>query len=120
MKLATLMVVAMVLAGLVGCSTGQSGVKNRFGTITATLPASPQEVTDAATQTIKAMDLILISSDATGVDGRVIARTARDDSVTIDVKATEEGGSNIDIRIGTFGNEAMSLTILDRIRQRLE
>lgn len=109
----------MMMAGLIACSTGQSGVKNRFGTITATLAASPQAVATAAAETLEAMDLILISNQATGVDGRVVARTARDDSVTVDVKSGGQNVSNVEIRVGSFGNEAMSLTILEGIQQRL-
>lgn len=110
----------MLVAGLAACSTGQSGVSNRLGTITATLSASPQAVTEAGKETLEEMDLIIISSDATAVDGRVVARTARDDSVTIEVESAGDNVSDVGIRVGTFGDEAMSLTILEGIKQRLE
>lgn len=121
-KTKTIVLCAAVMAGLAACSTGQPGVTNRLGTITATLPASTQDVTAAAAETLEDMGLILISHEATAIDGRAVARTAQDDPATIDIEKADgdQAGSDIGIHVGMFGNQAMSLTILGGIRERLE
>ena len=112
-----LLAVCMMLA--VGCKTDQPGVTNRAGTFKATLAAGPAAVTEAAKEVMEDMDLIVISSEATAIDGRVIARTAQDVKVRIDSKQVGESVSEVFVRVGKLGDKDLSLTILDEIKEEL-
>jgi hypothetical protein len=105
--------------GIVACETGEPGVKNSFGTLDDTMAASPQEITAAAAEVLKEMELIIVTNNATDLDGRVIARTAQDDRVKVDVERVNDEVSKVAIRVGTWGDEGMSMTIRERIRGKL-
>lgn len=102
-----------------GCKTDQPGVTNRVGTIKATLAANPASVTEAAKEVLEDMDLIIISSNATAIDGRVIARTAQDVKVRVDSESVGENVSEVFIRVGTLGDKDLSMTILDEVKEEL-
>lgn len=104
---------------IVGCKTEQPGVTNRIGTIKAVLAASPAAVTEAANEVLSDMDLIIINSNSTSVDGRVIARTAQDVKVRVDSNKIGENVSEVFIRVGGIGDTELSLTILNEIKEEL-
>ena len=104
---------------MVGCKTEQPGVVNRVGTIKATLAASPAAVTEAANEVLDDMDLIVINSSSTAIDGRVVARTAQDVKVRVDSQKVGENVSEVFIRVGKLGDSELSLTILNEIKEEL-
>lgn len=110
--------VVMVL-GAAGCKTSEPGATNVFGTVNDTMAANPQEITAAAAEVLKDMELIIVENRATDLDGRVIARTAQDDRVKVDVERVNDEVSKVAIRVGTWGDEGTSLTIRQRIREKL-
>ena len=112
-------VLAVCVVWLTGCKTDQPGVTNRAGTIKAALAANPASVTEAAKEVLDGLDLIIISSQSTAIDGRVIARTAQDVKVRIDSKSVGDKVSEVFIRVGTLGDKDLSLTILDKMKQEL-
>jgi len=112
-----LLTLCLIIVG--GCKTEQPGVTNRVGTIKATLAANPASVTEAAKEVLEDMDLIIISSDSTAIDGRVIARTAQDVKVRVDSEKVGDNVSEVFIRVGTMGDTELSLTILNKIKEEL-
>ncbi len=112
-----MLVVCLLLAG--GCKTEQPGVTNRVGTIKAVLAASPAAVTEAANEVLGAMDLIIINSTSTSIDGRIVARTAQDVKVRVDSTKIGENVSEVFIRVGRVGDADLSLTILNEIKEEL-
>lgn len=111
--------VALIVVALAGCQTSELGVTSRFGTVYDTLPATTEEVTTAAYRALEEMDLTIIENEATGLDGVVVGLTARQTRVTINVDRVDDASSRIAIRVGTLGDEPMSITILERIKRRL-
>ncbi len=107
------------LATIGGCQTDSPGVKNTLGTYSAMVDASPDKVTKAATASVKDMKLMDIVSDGTKIDGKVTAKTAQNDVVTINVEQAGENVSKVTIRVGATGDEAVSKQILDRIKKNL-
>jgi len=107
------------LLAIAGCKTEQPGVVNRVGTIKATLAAGPAAVTEAANEVLNEMDLIVINSTSTKIDGRVIARTAQDVKVRVDSEKVGENVSEVFIRVGKLGDADLSLTILNEIKEEL-
>lgn len=119
------LVSAVLLVTLVlpftACKTSQVGVKNTFGTYKTLLSATPERITEAAEETAQELKLQNIQVLSTTVDGRVEGSTANDKKVTIRAKQAGEGVSEISIRVGAgFGDEALSLDILNRIKAKLK
>ena len=79
----------------------------------------PEQLTDAAKSVVEDMNLVLVSAEATGLDGQVIARTARKKTVTINITRQAKNVSHIKIQVGKLGDQATSLLILERIKDRL-
>lgn len=104
---------------LVGCTTPQPGVSNQFGTLETLVEADTKAVTEAAKDTLEDMDLVIVSSQATAIDGQVIARTAQDKKVTVTAEKAGENLTKMYIRVGTVGDQEVSLDILERIQNRL-
>lgn len=115
---AALLVLTM-LAGLTACQTSRPGAENFAGEISAHLDATPDQIIKATKQTFIDMKLITVSAVATTLDGRAVARTATDDRVAVEVQSKGTNISEIEIRVGVFGDEALSLRILDAIENNL-
>ena len=84
----------------------------------AVLEASPQLVVAASEAAFRDLEIRAISADATAIDGRVIGRTALDRKIEIHVER-EGASSRISIRVDTFGDEALSRQIYERIKAHL-
>lgn len=111
--------VAMATALLIlgGCKVVSPGVAYNVVALDALMSATPEQVTDAARQVVEDMNLMLISAEATGLDGRVVATTARKKKVTVTITRQAKNISHIKIQVGKFGDEATSLLILERIKE---
>lgn len=119
-KLLTLVLVASLAVPFAACKTSQVGVKNTFGTYNTLLSSNPEEVTEAAAEVAQDLKLVNVEVTSTTVDGRVQARTADDTKVVIRSKLAGDGVTEIKIRVGAgFGDEMLSLDILDRIKAKL-
>ena len=120
-KLLPLVLLATVALPFVACKTSQVGVKNTFGTYNTLLSATPEEVTEAAAEVAQDLKLVNVQVTSTTVDGRVEAHTADETKVTIRAKMAGDGVTQIKIRVGAgFGDEMLSLDILDRIKVKLK
>jgi hypothetical protein len=113
-----------VLAALPGCLVGAAaaGVAAAAyvnGDLEAHLDGTPERIVQASEAALKDMAVRVVSSDASGVDGKVVGRTALDKKVEITVRRETDTTSKISIRIDTFGDEELSRQILDKIRTKL-
>ncbi|MCC6682188.1 MAG: DUF3568 family protein [Phycisphaeraceae bacterium] len=104
---------------MTGCSTSHPTATNRMGALVAHLDAPPLKVTEAAVDVCEDMELTLIDSASTQIDGKVHARTAQGSRIYITVNLDGVDASKISIRKGTFGDENISLTLLERIENEL-
>jgi len=104
---------------LVGCETSRTGVTNTVGTYDAVVKADTIKATKAAAEVLEEMEFTILENKSSEVDGVVKAKTARDVPVNITVRTEGKGLSNVSIRVGDFGDEAMSLMILDKIKAEL-
>jgi hypothetical protein len=113
-----------VLALLPGCLAGAvaaGAVTAAYvgGDLEAHLEGSPKRIVEASEAALEDMEVRVVSSDASGVDGKVVGRTALDKKVEITVGRETDTTSKISIRIDTFGDEKLSRQILDKIRAKL-
>jgi hypothetical protein len=83
------------------------------------IDSSPDKVTTAAQKAAGDLSLLDINAAGTKVDGKVSARTAQGEDVSIDIEQAGENVSKVTIRVGTTGDEAVSKQLVDRIKSHL-
>jgi hypothetical protein len=112
---------ALVLsAALPACaSAAAAGVVYVNGELEATLAGSPPKIVQASEAALKDLEVSIVSSDPSAVDGKVVGRTALQRKIDITVHRETETTSKVSIRIDTFGDEALSRQILDKIKSKL-
>jgi len=96
-----------------------AGVAYVRGDTEVVLPARPQAVAAASAEAAKQMELTVTSNNATTLDARVVARTASDTPVVVDVKSHGPDASRVSVRVGRFGDDVMQSAMLEKIRQNL-
>jgi hypothetical protein len=102
-----------------GCSTDTPGATETLGTYSTMIDSSPDKVTTAAQKAAGDLSLLDINAAGTKVDGKVSARTAQGEDVSIDIEQAGENVSKVTIRVGTTGDEAVSKQLVDRIKSHL-
>ena len=117
MSLAALALFGLLAVG--ACKTSKPGVKYVAGSYQQRFAAAPPQLVDAARAVVEDMKLILIDSEATELDGKVVARTAQDRKVNISVESEGPDVSLVSVRVGTLGDEEISQMILDKIKEKL-
>jgi hypothetical protein len=109
---------AVLLVGA-AAGAGVAGAAYALGDLEAHLEADPPAVAKAAERALNALQIRVISNAVSGLDARLVGRTGADRKVTVKVKGAGEGRSEISIRVGAFGDETMSRSILRRIEKEL-
>src|SRR5262249_48905290 len=122
--IATVGLALLATTGLSSClavaaGAGAAGAVYVMGSLDSTVPGTPENVVDATEGALKDTDIQVLSKDATGIDGDVVARTALDTKIHVTVKKQDEKTSKISIRVGTFGDRELSQQIYDKIKAKL-
>ena len=102
-----------------GCSTDQPGATSTLGSYSTNVNAAPDKVTTAASKACEDLKLTDINSNGTAVDGKVTAKTAQGDDVTIEIAQSGDNVSKVTIRVGATGDDAVSHQLVDRINSHL-
>jgi hypothetical protein len=89
------------------------------GELKASLTQSVPAVNRATEEAIDELKLFKISAKADELTGSFTLRNAKDEKITIIVEKEGEGVTALRIRVGVFGNEALSRSILDTIKGNL-
>ena len=123
-NLLALGVLGALLASQSGCLVAAAGagagtVAYIRGDSDATVAAGPEAVTEAAEAAVAEMKLTVVSSTASTVDGKVVARTANDAKLVVVVKSTGNDVSKVSVRVGNFGDEGLQQQVLEKIKARL-
>jgi ABC-type glycerol-3-phosphate transport system substrate-binding protein len=124
-KFRLMLAAALLAASLTGCvavvagAAGAGTVAWVRGELEATLDASCEKAATAANLAIKQLQFAKISEKKDALTAILIARTAEDKKVEIKVIKIGDQSAKVQIRVGVFGDEALSLTILDKIRTNL-
>ena len=114
-----LLSVGFFLVNLTGCQTDAPGTVDTLGSYTTMIDASPDKVTAAAQKAADDLKLSNIVGNGTTVDGKVTAKNAQGDAVTIDIVQAGQDVSKVTIRVGSTGDEAVSKQLVDRIKSHL-
>jgi hypothetical protein len=104
---------------LAAAGAGAGGAVYVMGDVEEVLSAPTEKVAKASVKALEALKLTVVSEAASALEGKVIGWTSDDKKITITMKREGDKSTKISIRIGTFGDEARSLQILDEIKKRL-
>jgi hypothetical protein len=115
---------ALSLLGLSGCiavaaGAGAGAYAYVRGDLETNLNNDYNKVVDSARAAIKDLEFAKVSENKDALKAVLVARTALDKKVEITVTYTAKKLTNIKIRVGLFGDEQLSLSILDKIKAGL-
>jgi len=106
--------VAVVAAGAAG-----SGVAWYSGRLESSLGHDLDDVYRASQKALTQLEFAKISENKSAVDAQLVSRTALDKKVDIVLTQVSPRSTKVAIRIGVFGDEALSLAVLDKIKANL-
>jgi hypothetical protein len=118
------MLLVVSLGGLSGCfvllaGAGAAGtVAYVKGELKATVTQDVPSVYNASVKAMEDLKIPVLSSGQDALTATVTARDAQDKKITIDVKRSGTT-TDITIRVGFWGDQAKSQTILDKIKSHL-
>lgn len=103
---------------VVGAGAGAGTVAYVAGELQATEDVSLTNAWNASKRAMKDLGFSITSAEKDAFEGKIIARGAGDKKVTISLEKVTDKTTEIGIRVGFFGDESMSIEILDSIRAR--
>lgn len=106
--------VAVVAAGAAG-----TGVAWYRGRLEASLDHNIEAVFAASQKALNQLEFANISNKKSAVDAEIVSRTALDKKVEITLQKVTDRSTKVMIRVGVFGDETLSMSILDKIKAAL-
>lgn len=106
--------VAVVAAGAAG-----TGVAWYSGRLEANLDQNIEAVFAASQKALKQLEFANINNKKSSVDAQLVSRTALDKKVEITLQKVTDRSTKVMIRVGVFGDETLSMSILDKIKAAL-
>ncbi len=116
---------ALALASLTGCvavvagAAGAGTVAYVRGELESTLSAGYEKSVEATNLAVQQLQFAKVSERRDALMDTITVRTAGDRKVVIRISKIADLNSKVRIRVGWFGDEALSLTILEKIRSNL-
>ena len=113
---------AMWLSGCVAVVAGAAGagaVAYVRGQLEAPLDSGYDQAVTATDQAIQQLQFFKISERKDALDAYFTVRTAGDRKIDIRVVKIADGASKVLIRVGFFGDEDLSMTVLSKIKENL-
>ncbi len=114
-----LLSMGVFLVNLTGCQTDTPGATSTLGAYSTMIDGPPDKVAAASQKAADDLKLTDIVGTSTKVDGKVTAKTAQGDAVTIDIDQAGENVSKVTIRVGVTGDDAVSKQLVGRINSHL-
>ena len=117
--------VIALLASLSGCiavlagAAGGGTVAWVQGRLDAALDADFTRAERAANRAVEELQFIKIDEKKDALTAILIVRTAEDKKVEIKIIRVGDTASDAQIRVGVFGDKALSLTILEKLKSNL-
>lgn len=119
----------LALAGLgAGCAVvavgaaagaGAAGYAYVSGVLISTESATLDRTWNATLAAMKDLQFPVTSQRKDALQADLVARNAFDKRISIKLKKVAEQSTEVRIRVGTFGDEAASRAILEKIKKRL-
>ncbi len=115
---------ASTLALTSGCvfaaiGAGAATVVYVQGDLEDTLSAGLEKTVRAANVAVKDLAFVKVSENKDALLVTIVARNADDKKIQIKLESVSANVTKVNIRVGTFGDEALSLAIMDKIKANL-
>lgn len=108
-----------VAALLVGGGAGAGTVAYLKGELKSTEEASIGSVWQAAQKAMKDLEFVVTSEEKDNLSAKLIAHGSDDTKIEINLESASARLTTVRIRVGVFGNEALSRLTLERIKKHL-
>jgi hypothetical protein len=114
----------IALASLSGCimtaaGAGVSTVTYARGELEANLDSEYSKVVEAAHTAVADLEFTRISENKDALKAVLISRTTMDKKIEITLANSGKKLTNIKIRVGVFGDQELSMAILEKVKSRL-
>jgi len=111
----------VVLPGCIvaAAGAGAGAVAYVRGELDANLSTDYGKVVESARKAIGELEFAKVSENKDALKAVLVARTAMDKKVEITITNSGKKLTNIKIRVGLFGDEALSMSVLDKIKAGL-
>lgn len=109
---------AAVLIGA-GAAAGVGGYAYVKGELKSVQNTSLDRAWFATQDALKELGYGITEQKKDALKAKFVARTAEDKKIEIELKSQGENSTELRIRVGTFGDEAISRQILDKIKAKL-
>jgi len=100
-------------------AVGAGGYAYVSGELKGAESAPIDKAWDATVAAMADMKFPVTSQQKDAISGQLIARTSTDLKVTIRLKALSDNTTEVRIRVGTFGDRALSYTVMENIRKHM-
>jgi hypothetical protein len=107
---------ALLLAGGAGAAGAGTGVYVK-GDLETNLEAPLERTIEATNRAIDNLEFVKISEEADKLTGEITARTAQDKKIKIKLDKVTDNTTKISIRVGVFGDKALSYSLLEEIKK---
>lgn len=124
-RLALVVLLAAAPVALTGCvavvaAGGAAGtVAWMRGALETNVEGSAERVATAAQRAVADLGFASVSQTTDATGGEIVARTAKDERIRIELTRITDSSTKVSIRVGTFGDQAISQQVLDAIKRRL-
>ena len=98
---------------------GVDGTAYSLGHLDVMVHADPKRVVEAAESVLHDMDIVVESSAASGIDGKVVGKTALGKRIDITVERQDAETTKYSILIGSIGDEKISREIHEKMKAKL-
>lgn len=120
---------AVLLAGVLtfqaGCLVAAAGAAGAGtvayirGELSSTVDAPYEQAVRAANRGLQTLEFAKINENKDALTAILVYRTAEDKKVEVKVSKVTESSTKFSIRVGVFGDEALSLIVLEKIKANL-
>ncbi len=104
---------------LIGAGAGVAGTAYYDGKLTSTVDAKPKTIQPATESAFKELGIKLVSSTSDSLTAKITGKTAENSTVTVTAEMEKNGQSKLGIRVGAFGDQALSQKIYSEIVSKL-
>lgn len=104
---------------VVAASAAGTGVAWYSGRLEANLGDDLNSVYKASQKALAQLEFAKISENKSSIDAQLVSRTALDKKVDIVLTQVTPKSTKVAIRVGVFGDETLSLAVLDKIKANL-
>jgi hypothetical protein len=124
-RLFVALLLGVFAAGLTGCvavvaaGAAGTGVAWFSGRLEANLDQNIAAVFAASQKALTQLEFATISNKKSSVDAQLVSRTALDKKVEITLQKVTDRSTKVMIRVGVFGDETLSMSIMDKIKAAL-